>query len=112
MTPTTDFAALGLLQQLQPSIMALVGTLLFILVAVWFARSLTAKAQAAGNVTAEEATATRGTVRTVAWYVVAFVLIAFTWHSVTTVVINRTPHTELDGSAVYDQMQKNTQPKQ
>ena len=112
MTPTTDFAAQGLLQQLQPSIMTLFGALLTIAVVVWLIRRSFAKAQAEGGITKEEAVSIR---RNTNWGVstlVILILIVFAWHTVTTVAINRMPHSELDGSAVYDQMQKNIQPKQ
>lgn len=112
MTPTTDFAVEGILRQLQPSIMALLGTLFFIAVLVWLVRRSLAKAQAEGGSTVEEAASVRRNTNWVAWTGVILIVIGFVWNALGIVVANRIPRADLDGTAVYDQMQKNIQPKQ
>jgi hypothetical protein len=112
MTPTTGLAAEGLLRQLLPSAVGLVGFIVFVLVVLWVFRSFAAKAQTADGLSVEETEYSVGWAGWTARVLIVLAGVAFIWNAISVVTANRTPRSDLDGTAVYEQMKKNIKPSE
>ncbi len=107
MTPTTGFAAEGLLRQLMPSAMSAIGAIVIIIVAVWVIRSFTNRVQVTEGASIEDFKGSMGWLNWGSKILILLILVGFVWNALSVTAINRMPRSDLDGSAVYDQMNNN-----
>lgn len=108
MTPTVDgFAAKGLLLQLIPSAAGAIGTVVFVFVIYVIIRSFMKQAKATEGMTEDEIKTSLTWLNWARNGIIALVFFGFGWHTIGVIAINRTPTVDLDGSAVYKQMENN-----
>lgn len=108
MTPSTSLTLGGFLQGLQAQTMGLIATIILILVARWVILSFVSKTQSVGGASAEDTGPVRSFVNWGAGIVLVLTLVGFGW-SAANYATNVIPHTDLDKSGVYQDMNSNIQ---
>ncbi|OGC87478.1 hypothetical protein A3B33_02405 [Candidatus Adlerbacteria bacterium RIFCSPLOWO2_01_FULL_54_16] len=107
MTPSTSLTLEGFLRGLQAQSMWLIGSIVFILVALWLIRSIIAKSVENG-MSAKDAQTTRGFVNWAAGLITVLVLIGFAFNAAN-YATNLIPRSGLDKSSIYQDMDSNIQ---
>jgi len=107
MTPTTEFATEGLLRQLMPSAVGTIAFIVFILVIMFIVSRVGARAKSKELAPGADVAETMDWVKWGGRLVILLALLGFGWNAVTVTTLNRAPRADLDGSAVYQQMQNN-----
>jgi heme A synthase len=107
MTPSTDASFGGFLQGMQANMMSIVGTIIFILMVWLLARFIISK------MTDNEDDATSAK-RFINWSAAIVVLLSFVGFSMNamTFATNQIPHSDLDKSPVYNEMNSNIEKQQ